>query len=47
MSHLKITYRADATNDENSDKDFYFPLEDTTFKERCRNHTSDLKHERY
>ena len=43
----KIIYRNDVSNDENSDKKFYFVLADTRFKERCRNHTKDLKHKKY
>ena len=43
----KMIYRADVSNDENSDKKFYFGLADTPFKERYRNHTRDFKHENY
>ena len=43
----KIIYRADVSDDGNSDKKFYFGLADTPFKERYRNHTRDFKHEKY
>ena len=43
----KIIYRANVSNDENSDKKFYFRLADTPFKERYRNHKRDFKHEKY
>ena len=43
----KIIYRADVSNDKNSNKKFYFGLADTPFKERYRNHTKDFKHEKY
>ena len=38
-----IICRADVSNDENSDKKFYFGLADTPFKERYRSHTKGLK----
>ena len=41
----KIIYRANVSNDENSDKNFYFGLADTPFKERY--HTRAFKHEKY
>ena len=43
----KIIYRAEVSNDKNSEKKFYFGLVDTLFKERYRNHTRDIKHEKY
>ena len=43
----KIIYRAEVSNDKNSEKKFYFGLVDTLFKERYRNHTRDFKHEKY
>ena len=42
-----IIYRADVSNDENSNKKFYLGLADTLFKERYINHTRDFKHEKY
>ena len=39
----KIIYRADISNDDNSDKKFYFGLADTPFKERYRNHRKSMK----
>ena len=43
----KIIYRADVSNDENSNKKFYCGLADTPFKERYRNNTKNFKHEKY
>ena len=43
----KVTNIADASNDANSDKKFYFDLADTPFKKRYRNHTKPFKHESY
>ena len=43
----KIIYRADVSNDKNTEKKFYFGLADTTFKERYRNHTRNFKNEKY
>ena len=43
----KIIYRADVSNDANTDKKFYLGLEDTSFKERCRNLARDFKHGKY
>ena len=46
----KIIYRAEVSNDANNDKNFYFGLADTHFKERYtrdRNHTRDFKQEKY
>ena len=39
----KIIYREDISNDDNSDKTFYFGLADTPFKERYRNHRKSMK----
>ena len=48
MSHSKnYLYRANVSNDENSNKKFSFSLADTPFKERYRKHTRDSKHEKY
>ena len=38
----KIIYRADVSNDKNSDKKFDFGSADTPFNERYRNHTRDF-----
>ena len=43
----KFIYKADVSNDAKHDKKFYLGLEDTPFKERCRNHTRDFKHGKY
>ena len=42
-----VIYRTDVVNDSNDKERFYFGLADTTFKERCRNHIRDFKHEKY
>ena len=44
---FKTIYRADVSNDVNSDKNIYFGLEDTPFKKRYWNHTMDFKYEKY
>ena len=43
----KFIYRANVSNYKNSEKNFYFGLADTSFKERYRNHTRDFKHKKY
>ena len=34
------------TNNSNDEHKFYFGLADTTFNERCRNHTRDFKNKK-
>ena len=43
----KVIYRADVTNDANSDQKFYFGLAETAFKERYNNHKRDVKQSKY
>ena len=42
-----VVYRADVTNLSNNDSKFYIGLAETPFKDRFRNHTKDIKHEKY
>ena len=42
-----IIYRADVSNNKDSETKFYYGLTETSFKERYRNHKKSLEHERY
>ena len=43
----KLIYEATLLNASDDEKCVCFGTSDTTFKERCRNHTQDFNHERY
>ena len=42
-----MVYRADVSNNVDTETKFYYGLTDTTFKERYNNHKKSFRHERY
>ena len=43
----RIVYRADVSNNADTETKFYYSLRDPTFKERYNNHKKSFRHERY
>ena len=42
-----LVFKAEITNDVNDDYKIYIGAAETTFKERYRNHTKDMRHRKY
>ena len=42
-----LVYKSEITNDVNDDCKIYIGASETTFKERYRNHTKDMRHRKY